>query len=42
MFQVIPVPWPNNTLVHQLAPTHVVVRRCSGQCHQAIQNNFWN
>jgi len=32
--KVIPVPWPNNTLVHQLAPTHVVVRRCSGQCHQ--------
>ena len=32
-FQVIPVPWPNNTDIHQLRPSHVVVRRCSGGCH---------
>ena len=33
MLQVIPVPWPNNTDTHQLSPSHVVVRRCSGGCH---------
>ena len=27
------MPWPNNTDVHQLSPSHVVVRRCSGGCH---------
>jgi len=31
--KVIPVPWPNNTDIHQLSPSHVVVRRCSGGCH---------
>ena len=31
--QVIAVPWPNNTDIHQLSPSHVVVRRCSGGCH---------
>ena len=33
MLQVIPVPWPNNTDIHQLSPSHVVVKRCSGGCH---------
>ena len=32
-FQVIAVPWPNNTDIQQLSPSHVVVRRCSGGCH---------
>ena len=36
--QVIPVPWPNNTDIHQLSPSHVVVRRCSGGCHTAARN----
>jgi len=31
--KVIPVPWPNNTDIHQLSPSHVVVKRCSGGCH---------
>ena len=30
---MIPVPWPNNTDIQQLSPSHVVVRRCSGGCH---------
>ena len=34
-FQVIPVPWPNNTDIQQLSPSHVVVRRCSGGCHSS-------
>jgi len=33
--KVIPVPWPNNTDVHQLTPSHVVVKRCSGGCHNS-------
>ena len=32
---MIPVPWPNNTDVHQLTPSHVVVKRCSGGCHNS-------
>ena len=32
------MPWPNNTDVHQLTPTHVTVRRCSGGCHQDHQS----
>ena len=32
--KVIKVPWPNNTDVHRVTPTHVTVRRCSGGCHQ--------
>ena len=27
------MPWPNNTDIQQLSPSHVVVRRCSGGCH---------
>ena len=30
--KVIRVPLPNNTVVDQLTPTHVSVRRCSGLC----------
>ena len=29
------MPWPNNTDVHQLTPSHVVVKRCSGGCHNS-------
>jgi len=36
--KVIVVPWPNNTDVHQLTPTHVTVKRCSGGCHQDHQS----
>ena len=32
---MIAVPWPNNTDVQQLSPSHVVVRRCSGGCHSS-------
>ena len=27
------LPWPNNTLVDQLTPSHVTVKRCSGGCY---------
>jgi len=36
--KVIKVPWPNNTDVHRVTPTHVTVRRCSGGCHQDHQS----
>merc|ERR1712106_249346 len=36
--KVIAIHWPNNTDVHQLTPTHVTVRRCSGGCHQDHQS----
>lgn len=36
--KVIVVPWPNNTDVHRVTPTHVTVRRCSGGCHQDHQS----
>jgi len=36
--KVIVVPWPNNTDVHQITPTHVTVKRCSGGCHQVHQS----
>ena len=29
------MPWPNNTDIQQLSPSHVVVRRCSGGCHSS-------
>merc|ERR1719285_1447347 len=36
--KVIMVPWPNNTSVDQLTPSHVTVRRCSGGCHSQARH----
>merc|ERR1712154_341412 len=30
---VVELPWPNNTLVQQMTPTHILVSRCAGSCH---------
>lgn len=30
---VVSLPWPNNTLVQQMTPTHISVSRCAGSCH---------
>ena len=30
---VVSLPWPNNTLVQQMTPTHITVSRCAGSCH---------
>ena len=30
---VVALPWPNNTLVQQMTPTHISVSRCAGSCH---------
>jgi len=29
------LPWPNNTNVHQMTPTHVEVYQCDGGCHHS-------
>jgi len=31
---VLELPWPNNTAIQQMTPTHIEVRRCEGGCHQ--------
>ena len=37
--KVIAVPWPNNTDIHRVSPSHVLVRRCSGGCHASGQGS---
>jgi len=34
MTVVLELPWPNNTDIQQMTPTHIEVRRCEGGCHQ--------
>jgi len=31
---VLELPWPNNTEIQQMTPTHISVQRCEGGCHQ--------
>jgi len=36
--QVVQLPWPNNTDLQQMTPTHVEVARCGGGCHHLQQS----
>jgi hypothetical protein len=37
---IIQIPWPNNTNVQQMTPTHVQINRCGGGCHRPGQRCF--
>lgn len=34
---IMKLPWPNNTNIQQMTPTHVEILQCGGGCHRANQ-----